>query len=233
MAVPKYFEFFNPFLRVLSDRDIHTSKEVRTSINDEMQLSDEELSLMIPSGRITCFYSRVNWAKTYLDRAGLIDTPSRGKYQLTDEGKKVLKLGDKVDLKYLERYESFLEFQKNKKTENAAVEEHEIEEGKTPIEALDDAFEKVNDSLSSQLMDEVMKLSPVFFMIFINLGLMKSRAQCAQDAQSYREFLLLMYSNTMDLMLSAVSLANSFSLGSIVLSKKMDIISDTISGSDL
>lgn len=32
MAVPKFFEFFEAFLKVVSDGELHTTKEVRNAI---------------------------------------------------------------------------------------------------------------------------------------------------------------------------------------------------------
>ena len=159
MALPKFFEFFRPFLEAVSDGELHTPKEVREFIKIKMNLSDEDISVMLPSGRITYFYDRVGWAKTYLDKAGLVETPSRAKYRITEEGKKALSSGDTIDLKYLEKYESFKVFHTvGAATSNDVIEEKEEE--KSPQEILDDAFNQVNSSLSSQLMDEVMKLSP-------------------------------------------------------------------------
>lgn len=159
MALPKFFEFFRPFLEAVSDGELHTPKDVREFIRIKMNLSDEDISIMLPSGRITYFYDRVGWAKTYLDKAGLVETPSRAKYRITEEGKKALASGETIDLKYLEKYESFKAFHTvSAATSNDVIEEKEEE--KSPQEILDDAFNQVNSSLSSQLMDEVMKLSP-------------------------------------------------------------------------
>lgn len=103
MALPKFFEFFRPFLEAVSDGELHTPREVREYIKTKMNLSDEDISVMLPSGRITYFYDRVAWAKTYLDKAGLIETPLRAKYKITEEGKRALQSREKIDLKYLER----------------------------------------------------------------------------------------------------------------------------------
>lgn len=51
MAVPKFFEFFECFLQVLNDGEIHTAKEVRSTIANKMALSDSDLCQMLPSGK--------------------------------------------------------------------------------------------------------------------------------------------------------------------------------------
>lgn len=179
MAIPKFFEFFNPFLEVLSDGDLHTAKDVRTKLAVMMEMSDEDLSQMLPSGRVTTFASRVMWARTYMNKAGLIQTPSKGKYIITDEGRKALASGKKIDIKYLYQYPAFQEFHKvtTKKTgaDTADDAPEEEEEQKSPVEILDAAFQQVNDTLASELMDEVMKLSPGEFeklvvKLLLNMG---------------------------------------------------------------
>ena len=101
MAVPKFFEFFEAFLKSLKDGELHTAKEVRAKVAEDMHLSDADLTELLPSGRQTTFGNRVNWARTYLNKAGLIETPVRGRYRITEEGKKALASGEKIDLKYL------------------------------------------------------------------------------------------------------------------------------------
>ncbi len=161
MAVPKFFEFFGTFLKSLADGTIHSSKEVREFIASDMKISDEDLAELLPSKRQSTFANRVAWARTYLDRAGLISTPSKGHYCITDEGKKALDSGEKIDLKYLEKYPSFLAFHTVSSGGVTDPEKpDEPEEEKTPMEILDDAFKKVNASLADELMTEVMKLDP-------------------------------------------------------------------------
>ena len=110
MAVPKFFEFFEGFLHAVQDGELHTAKEVRELIAVDMQLTDSDREEMLPSGKQSTFDNRVAWARTYLDKAGLIETPLRGRYRITEDGLKALASGEKIDLRYLERSESFMEF---------------------------------------------------------------------------------------------------------------------------
>ena len=93
----------------------------------------------------------------------MIDTPLRGQYRITEEGKKALLSGEIIDLKYLERFQSFNEFhsvsQNGSEVGHSSSSEEESEE-MSPIEILDDAFKKVNATLAGELMAEVMKLTP-------------------------------------------------------------------------
>ena len=162
MAVPKFFEFFEVFLQVLADGKLHSAREVRSMIAESMQMTETELSEMLPSGRQTTFGNRVMWARTYLNKAGLIETPSRGRYCITEEGRKALSSGESIDLKYLERYESFKEFHRataSVRLDSVADDAND----ESPMEMLEAAFRQVNATLASELMDEVMKLTPAEF----------------------------------------------------------------------
>lgn len=161
MAVPKFFEFFGAFLRAVQDGELHTAKEVRIKVANDLQLSAADLSELIPSGRQTTYVNRINWARTYLNKAGLIETPMRGRYRITDEGKKALASGEKIDLKYLEKNEDFKAFHSAATEGNQEVIEETNDE--SPMEVLDLAFKQVNETLASELMDEVMKLTPSEF----------------------------------------------------------------------
>lgn len=161
MAVPKFFEFFEAFLKAVSDGELHSAKDVRNNIANSMKLTEEDLAEMLPSGSQRTFDNRVAWARTYLDKAGLIETPMRGKYHITEEGIRALTSNEKIDLAYLEKSEEFKNFH-NVTTQNTSTEIQD-EKNETPLEILESAHKQYLSALASQLMDEVMKLTPVEF----------------------------------------------------------------------
>ena len=68
-------------------------------------------------------------------KSGLIDTPSRAIYKITDEGRKVLKKNpDKIDLKFLEQFEGYLAFKGSKREKKELSSEPQIESKLTPDE---------------------------------------------------------------------------------------------------
>lgn len=164
MSVPKFYMFFKSMLHSLEDGNVRSAKEMRVLIANEMKLSDEQLSELIPSGKQTTFSNRVAWAKTYLNKAGLLSIPKRGYYQITEEGKKALSSGEKIDLEYLERYESFRVFHSYNNADGVSFNQESIlEKDESPMEILDSAFMQVNNTLASELMDQVMQLSSTEF----------------------------------------------------------------------
>ena len=164
MAVPKFYEFFGSFLRAVSDGEVHKSKDVQKTIVSDMNLTEEDLAEQLPSQRQPTYVNRIMWARTYLNKAGLITTPARGQYQITEEGQKALSSGVPIDLKYLDQYESFRQFHTvNAQGGKQPVSIVQQEEEKTPTEIMNAAFDKVNASLASELMNMVMGLEPTEF----------------------------------------------------------------------
>lgn len=85
MAVPKYNEFFPSFLLSLKDGQSRSIKEIMDYCAKSFNLTDEDIKLTLPSGKRTYLYDRVGWAKTYLNKSGLVTTVGRAQYRLTDE----------------------------------------------------------------------------------------------------------------------------------------------------
>lgn len=164
MAVPKFYEFFASFLRAVQDGEMHSAKEVQKYVAKDMALSDSDLEEILPSGRQSTFTNRVNWARTYLNKAGLIETPLRARYRITQEGLKALSCGKTIDVDFLKQYPAFVAFQgavAGMKSESTLVEQ--TADKLSPLEQLDAAYAVVNSSLASDLMDEIMKLSSAEF----------------------------------------------------------------------
>lgn len=168
MAVPKYNEFFPSFLLSLKDGQSRSIKEIMAYCAKSFNLTDEDIKLTLPSGKRTYLYDRVGWAKTYLNKAGLVMTAGRGQYRLTDEGLRVANSeAESVTLEYLSKYDSFNEFFQRKITEKSETTETKpeksVENTLSPQEQIDNAISEMNKVLADELMEEVMKISPFDF----------------------------------------------------------------------
>ncbi len=60
-------------------------------MSGHFHLTEEERAHRLPSGVKFTFNDRVSWASTYMKKAGLLASPKRGDYQITDRGLQVLK----------------------------------------------------------------------------------------------------------------------------------------------
>lgn len=163
MAVPAFEKFMPAFLEVIQDGELYSSQQVKDLIIKKMKISEEDLMDMVPSGKQSRFYNRINWARTYLDKAGLIETPSRGQYRITDIGKQALASGEVIDVKYLDKFDKFKAFHKVSSSEGDSADTGSENKEKSPTEILETAFQQVNSILISKVMDEVMKLDDTGF----------------------------------------------------------------------
>ena len=163
MAIPKYDEMYRVFLECLADMQQHKSKELRDIIAARLSVSDAERQERLPSGQQAIFDNRVGWTRTYLKKAGLITSPQRGVYQLTQQGKQVLDSNpDVIDNSFLEQFESFRRFMhaEPKPTKHIAT---DSQDGQSPQDTFDLAYQKINHALADDLLTEIMKQSPAFF----------------------------------------------------------------------
>lgn len=90
MPVPKYDELMKPLLMAVKDGQVYKIKDANAALAQQLNLSAEDLAEMLPSGRQTVYKNRVGWAKTYLKKAGLLDSPARATIVITEAGKKVI-----------------------------------------------------------------------------------------------------------------------------------------------
>jgi restriction system protein len=82
----QFFEYFDPLLKAL--RDLGGSArpaEARDRVAENLGIEDIDELGAVPSGG-SRFVNRVNWARFYLAKAGLIDSSRRGVWALTERG---------------------------------------------------------------------------------------------------------------------------------------------------
>lgn len=78
MAIPTYEQLMLPLLEILRNKNIYTNKECIDILAEKLNITEKELRELLPSGKKKVFYDRVNWAKTYMKKAGLVEAPRRG-----------------------------------------------------------------------------------------------------------------------------------------------------------
>ena len=164
--IPDYQSLMLPLLKLISDGQEHKYRTLIESLAVEFEVTNEERKELLASGAQAIFDNRVGWAKTYLKKAGLLDSPKRATFVITDLGKQTLaKKLDKIDKKYLSQFPSFLEFLNASRNDNETEEEitsFSISE-QTPEESLDKAYQRIRKSLALELLSKVVDLSPAFF----------------------------------------------------------------------
>lgn len=158
MALPDYQSLMLPLLRYagVADGEITTNQAVEV-LAQELNLTEQDLKEMLPSGTQFTFVNRVGWAATYMKKAGLLEPTRKGYYQITQRGRELLAKQPKViNNKTLEEYPEFLEFKKLKgtRTKNGEEEIKLISDVSTttPSEALEFAYKNLRDELADELL---------------------------------------------------------------------------------
>lgn len=114
MAIPDYQTCMLPLLQFAADGKEHQLKDATKILAQEFRLTDDELQEFLPSGQQPVFINRLGWARTYLSKAGLLVSPRRGFFRITDRGLETLNKGIDINTKFLEQFPEFQEFQSNR-----------------------------------------------------------------------------------------------------------------------
>jgi restriction system protein len=165
MPIPDFQTLMLPFLQFASDGQEHGMSEARESLAGQFRLTSGERTALLPSGRQAVFDNRVAWAKVYLQRAGLLDSPRRGHFLISDRGREVLRdPPQRITVRYLERFPEFVEFRsvgKEKKDTADAISPEA--DGETPEETLEGAYLRLKSDIAAELLKRVKGCSPKFF----------------------------------------------------------------------
>lgn len=163
MAVPKFYELMPSIINCLGDGKIHTVKELTAYCADAFQLSDEDRTETISSGQ-NRLHNRVGWAKAYLVKAGLIESPQRAHFNLTELGRNAFQQGaDHVTLEYLNQFDSFRDFRGHSLHNSENGQKIQVSDLESPQERIESALNELNDDLVEDLMSAIMKISPYDF----------------------------------------------------------------------
>lgn len=167
MPVPSFQTWFLPFLKRIADGAIHQMADLYGTLADDLGLSDEDRRELLPSGGQFKFRNRIGWARTYLKKAGLVETPQEGHVRITARGREVLAENpEKLNVRYLKRFPEFLDFHRYRPAPedaqvSAPVSATEAEE--TPEETLERVFNSLQDEVADELLERIMAAPAAFF----------------------------------------------------------------------
>lgn len=162
----KWAEYMLPVLVYINDGNEHGRNEIIDNVSKNLKLSEEIKSEVINSGT-TVYVNRIGWALTYLKQSGLLNSPKRGIFTLTDEGKKFLMSNPKsMTEKDLEKFSGYLDFKKrtrNNEKKTSSNRTSDQFETMTPDEALNSAADEIKASVCSELLEKARNMSPKGF----------------------------------------------------------------------
>ena len=187
MAIPDYQSLMLPVLTASSNGEVRIGAVV-DQLAGQLSLTPEERAELLPSGKQTIFSNRVHWAKTFLGKAGLIESTRRGHFKITLRGQQVLDSRPaRIDNAFLSQFDEFQQF-REKSVQGAAEGEHPAapaleSQRATPDEAMRVAHRQIEEALAQELLDRIQAAPPDFFeRLIVNLLLKMGFGGSAADA---------------------------------------------------
>jgi len=172
--LPKYTDFFSTVLSVLSSAPTGLRrKEIKNLAADAAALTDEQKRMTMPDGRGPLFENRIGWAVSYLAMAGLLESPSRGTWKLTNDGAKLVAQYPRgLPASEVSRIDSLVrkEYRQRRNQANAAAEETstpEVTAGRSPEEVIHAAVGTLEDAVAEELLQSLVALSDQRFEIVV------------------------------------------------------------------
>jgi len=163
MSVPTFQDIMLPLLQFASDGKEHTLEEAIETLATKMEVKEEDRKELLPSGNQYRFDNRVGWARTYLKKAGLLESLTRGKFRITPRGLDTLKQNpSRVDRKFLQQFTEFREFQSASRVADITEDENN-QPNQTPEEVLETSYQSLRQALAQDLLERIKKCSPRFF----------------------------------------------------------------------
>jgi len=146
---PQFVRYFQPVINALIELGgSGRPEEVEEVIVEQLKLSEEERNEQIPSGQ-SRFSNKVNWARFYLAKAGLIDSSTRGVWNLTEKGRLASLNAEQALALFNQVHKPFVTERKKSKIEKTTEEDIVIPEDHrsvllaTLLEIPPDGFERL------------------------------------------------------------------------------------------
>jgi restriction system protein len=189
MAIPDFQSIMLPVLESLADEQVHERREIIDSAANKFEITEEEMEKKYENGRHRVFGSRVSWSLQYLKQAGLIQSPDRAKYQITERGISVLKeKPQRITAKYLKKFPEFAGYHQGKGKVKAEQGQDSDTEQITPQEYIDIGYAKIMKQLAEEILANVLRCSSYFFEslvidLLLAMGYGGSRQEAGQVTQ--------------------------------------------------
>lgn len=170
MAIPDFQTLMLPLLTALGDEKEHSLREEVDHLANEFKLTPEERNRLLSSGRQPVLHNRVSWARTYMSKAGLIESAGRGRMHITEQGKELLaRQPAKIGIDLLMQCPGFVAF----RTRDQSIPCHQTaaspaaganeENGQSPEEALEANYQRLRATLAEALLERIGNTPPEFF----------------------------------------------------------------------
>ena len=163
--IPQFEEIRLQALRELSSGAVMRTKELRDPLAKCFQLTEDEINAWYPSGNGNIFLDRISWALSYLFIAGLVEKPKRGDYKISLKGLEMLSNSTDeqitIYVKNAVLANSSKKIVKSKGCDPMA--NKSVSEEHTPQENLDNSYNNIKKSISSEILATILSKKPYEF----------------------------------------------------------------------
>lgn len=169
MPIPDFQQLMLPMLRLAADGLDHSLSETIDYLAQQFGLDEDERRVLLPSGRQATFDNRIGWARTHLGKAGLLESPRRGLFHITDRGRALLQDNPSaITMPVLMRYPEYTDFRARTRGTNESDQTESVPTTeRTPQETLELSYQSLRATLAQELLDRVKQSSPRFFEILV------------------------------------------------------------------
>jgi restriction system protein len=163
MELPKYHETFFPILEVLGTVESLHHRDLRKRIRDKYysDLSQELLEQKTSTGANTLL-DRIGWGMYILKMAKLVHQPTRGFFQITEKGKKVLNKGS-FTLQDLQEDPDYISHEKLRKEKKENESEEISIDNASPQDLIDSGFSTIEAQVKTDLLEKLKEIDPYYF----------------------------------------------------------------------
>lgn len=165
MAIPDYQSLMRPLLECGKDgNEVRTSECVDT-IADKLGLSQEDREELLPSGRQPLLFNRIHWARTYLGKAGAVESTKRGYFRLTDRGFELLNNGpERITNDTLSKFAEFNKWREaNNENKEKPTPSKDNDSDASPEEMIEKAHQSINAQLETEILESLYSVTPTMF----------------------------------------------------------------------
>lgn len=156
-----------PALRAVVDGEIRTPREIRDDVAETLSLTETQRSERIASGQQR-WVNRANWALSYLARAGAVERPARGRYRITDVGRRLLAAHpDGISEKDLRQVPGYVAWNQSSEDTTPSLQVGDgveaAESAQSPTEQIEDGIARLHETVAADLLARLHAQEPAFF----------------------------------------------------------------------
>lgn len=164
--IPQFKEIQIQALKELGKGAIMRAKDLRESLAEHFQLTEDEKNALYPSGNGELFLGRIVWSLSYLFIAGLVEKPQRGDYKINERGLSMLSSCTDEQINEFIRGEvnakTLTKDFKGKNVNNASSHVGNDDE-RTPEEEFADSYNRIKQNVQSQILTTILSKKPQEF----------------------------------------------------------------------